>query len=148
MHFEVLLSRAARVLFSSKWEGIRLQDTHSPSTAFIRCNRYPVATFAPPLGIAVQDEAPPVAALRDMMWDIHCDHSIESAHDRHDNSSYFAMLKLRTSAPGRICADAAQCAPGERANSTLQRTESRRDDTTCSPALQCRVGLGFMGRVP
>jgi hypothetical protein len=29
MHFEVLLSRAARVLFSSKWEGIRLQDTHS-----------------------------------------------------------------------------------------------------------------------
>jgi len=46
------------------------------------------------IGIAVQDEAPPVAALRDMVWDIHCDHSIESAHDRHDNSSYFAMLKL------------------------------------------------------
>jgi hypothetical protein len=40
------------------------------------------------IGIAVQDEAPPVAALRDMVWDIHCDHSIESAHDRHDNSSY------------------------------------------------------------
>jgi len=35
-----------------------------------------------------------VAALRDMVWDIHCDHSIESAHDRHDNSSYSAMLKL------------------------------------------------------
>ena len=47
-----------------------------------------------PVGIAVQDEAPPVAALRDMVWDIHCDHSIESAHDRHDNSSYFAMLKF------------------------------------------------------
>ena len=46
------------------------------------------------IGIAVQDEAPPVAALRDMMWDIHCDHSVESAHDRHDNSSCFAMLKL------------------------------------------------------
>jgi hypothetical protein len=38
------------------------------------------------IGIAVQDEAPPVAALRDMVWDIHCDHSIESAHDRHNNS--------------------------------------------------------------
>jgi hypothetical protein len=38
--------------------------------------------------------APPVAALRDMVWDIHCDHSIESTHDRHDNSSYFAMLEL------------------------------------------------------
>ena len=46
------------------------------------------------IGIAVQDEAPPVAALRDMMWDIHCDHSVESAQDRHDNSSCFAMLKL------------------------------------------------------
>ena len=46
------------------------------------------------IGIAVQDEAPPVAALREMVWDIHCDHSIESAHDRHDNSSYFGMLKL------------------------------------------------------
>jgi hypothetical protein len=46
------------------------------------------------IGIAVQDEALPVAALRDMVWDIHCDHSIESAHDRHDKSSYFAMLKL------------------------------------------------------
>jgi hypothetical protein len=46
------------------------------------------------IGIAVQDEAPPVAALRDMVWDIHCDHSVESAHDRHDNSSCFAMLKL------------------------------------------------------
>ena len=46
------------------------------------------------IGIAVQDEAPPVAALRDMVWDVHCDHSIESADDRHDNSSYFAMLKL------------------------------------------------------
>jgi hypothetical protein len=46
------------------------------------------------IGIAVQDEAPPVAALRDTVWDIHCDHSIESAYDRHDNSSYFAMLKL------------------------------------------------------
>ena len=47
MHFEVLLSRAARVLFSSKWEGIRLQDTPTPSGAFIRCNRYPGAAFAP-----------------------------------------------------------------------------------------------------
>jgi hypothetical protein len=46
------------------------------------------------IGIAVQDEAPPVAALRDMVWDVHCDHSIESAYDRHDNRSYFAMLKL------------------------------------------------------
>ena len=46
------------------------------------------------IGIAVQDEAPPVAALRDMVWDIHRDHSVESAHDRHDNSSYFATLKL------------------------------------------------------
>jgi hypothetical protein len=46
------------------------------------------------IGTAVQDEAPPVAALRDMVWDVHCDHSIKSAHDRHDNSSYFAMLKL------------------------------------------------------
>jgi hypothetical protein len=46
------------------------------------------------IGIAVQNEAPPVAALRDMVWDIHCDHSVESAHDRRDNSSYFAMLKL------------------------------------------------------
>jgi hypothetical protein len=46
------------------------------------------------IGIAVQDEAPPVAALRDMMWDIHCDHSVESAHDRHDNSICFAVLKL------------------------------------------------------
>jgi hypothetical protein len=25
---------------------------------------------------------------------IHCDHSIESTRDGHDNSSYFAMLKL------------------------------------------------------
>jgi hypothetical protein len=33
---------------------------------------------------ADQDEVPPVAAPRD----IRCDHSIESAHDRHDNSSY------------------------------------------------------------
>jgi hypothetical protein len=32
-------------------------------------------------GIAVQDEGPPVAALRDMVSDIHCDHSVESAHD-------------------------------------------------------------------
>ena len=46
------------------------------------------------IGIAVKDETPPVAALRDMMWDIHCDHSVESAHDRHDISSYFATLKL------------------------------------------------------
>jgi hypothetical protein len=42
------------------------------------------------IGIAVQDEAPPVAALRDMVWDTHCDRSVESAHDRHDNSSDFA----------------------------------------------------------
>jgi hypothetical protein len=46
------------------------------------------------VGIAVQDEAPPVAAPGDTVWDIQCDHSVESAHDRHDNSSYFAMLKL------------------------------------------------------
>jgi hypothetical protein len=46
------------------------------------------------ISIAVQDEAPPVAALRDMVWDIHCDHSVESPHDRHDNSSYFGTLKL------------------------------------------------------
>jgi len=39
-------------------------------------------------------KAPTVAALRDMVWDIHCDHSIESARDTHDNSSYFGMLKL------------------------------------------------------
>jgi hypothetical protein len=45
MHFEVLLSRAARVLFSSKWERIRQQDTHSASGAFIRCNRCPVAAL-------------------------------------------------------------------------------------------------------
>jgi hypothetical protein len=29
-----------------------------------------------------------------MVSDIHCDHSVESAHDRIDNGSYFAMLKL------------------------------------------------------
>jgi hypothetical protein len=45
------------------------------------------------VGIAVQDEAPPVAALRDMVWDIHCDHSIESARDRHENGSYFAIAE-------------------------------------------------------
>ena len=46
------------------------------------------------IGIAVQDETPPVAALRNMVWDIHCDHSVESAHDRNDSSSYFATLKV------------------------------------------------------
>jgi hypothetical protein len=46
------------------------------------------------IGIAVQDEAPPVAALRHVVWNIHCDHSVESPHDRHANSSYFATLNL------------------------------------------------------
>jgi hypothetical protein len=28
------------------------------------------------IGIAVQDETPPVAALRNMVWDIPCDHRL------------------------------------------------------------------------
>ena len=51
MHFEILLSRAARVLFSSKWEGIRL-------FAQIMLNRYLVKRF-----ITVEEVADLVAFL-------------------------------------------------------------------------------------
>jgi hypothetical protein len=51
MHFEVILSRAARVLFSSKWEGIRLLPQ-------IMLNRYLVKRF-----ITVEEVADLVAFL-------------------------------------------------------------------------------------
>jgi hypothetical protein len=36
----------------------------------------------PSIGIAIQDEAPPVPTLRHMVWDINGNHTSESSHDR------------------------------------------------------------------
>jgi hypothetical protein len=54
-------------------------------------------------------------------------------------------LHLRPPKKNITLRDSAQSALAERADSTPQRRQSRRDVTTCSPARQCRVGLGLSG---
>src|ERR1700733_7141203 len=44
------------------------------------------------ISITVEDEAPRISTLRDMMWNIQGDYSVESSHDRDDNTSRTARM--------------------------------------------------------
>jgi len=67
----------------------------------------------------------------------------ESGNNPRETKRMERRLHLRPPKKNNTLREASQSALAERADSTPQRRQSRRDVTTCSPARQCRVGLGL-----
>jgi len=57
------------------------------------------------MGIAIQDEAPPVPTLRHMVWDINGNHTSESSHDWKRYQESFRHAAPAPHACLEICSD-------------------------------------------